>query len=67
MNIQNRTELIALLTEELVGSTKRYSEALDKHTYVYAGCEVDTFDCKEAIKRRIKVLREELLELSKSL
>lgn len=65
MNMRNRIELIHLLGEELYDTTLRYEKATRKHNYVRAGYEVEMLDSKEALKRRIKVLREELLELSK--
>lgn len=67
MNMRNRIELIHLIGEELHDTALRYEKAKQEHNYVVAGYEVETLDCKEALKRRIKVLREELLELSKSL
>lgn len=67
MNMKKRIELIDLLTEELTESAKKYEKAVAENKYVYAGCNIDFFDSKEAIKRRITVLRQELLELSKSL
>lgn len=65
MNMKNRIELIHLLGEELYDTTLRYEKATRKYNYVRAGYEVEMLDSKEALKRRIKVLREELLELSK--
>ena len=67
MNMKRRIELIRLLGEELHYNALLYEKAKQEHTYVVAGYEVETLNCKEALKRRIKVLREELLELSKSL
>ncbi len=67
MNMKKRIELIHLLSDELTDSASRYERVLEEHGYVYAGSNVEMFDCKEAIQRRIKVLREELMELSKSL
>ncbi len=67
MNMKRRIELIRLLGEELHYTALLYEKAKQEHTYVVAGYEVETLNCKEALKRRIKVLREELLELSKSL
>lgn len=67
MNMKKRIELIHLLSDELTDSASRYERALEEHGYVYAGSNVEMFDSKEAIQRRIKVLREELMELSKFL
>lgn len=61
MNMKNRIELIHLLGEELHDTAIQYAEA----DCPLAGYDVDRIACKEALKRRIKVLREELLELSK--
>lgn len=63
MNLKERNELIHLLGEELYVTATRYDEADCK----IAGCDINRLESKEAIQRRIKVLREELLELSKSL
>lgn len=67
MNMKNRIELIHLLGEELYDTALRYEKAIQENRYVMAGYQVETLNCKEALKRRIKVLREELQELSKSL
>lgn len=65
MNMKNRIELIHFLGEELYETSLRYEKAKSENIYPIAGCTVAMFDCKETLKRRIKVLREELLELSK--
>lgn len=68
MNMKKRIELIHLLTEELVDTSLHYEKAASKKKYPpYAGCDVAMFDCREALKRRITILREELLELSRTL
>lgn len=67
MNMKSRIELIHLLGEELHDTALCYEKAKQEYNYVVAGYGVETLNCKEALKRRIKVLREELLELSKSL
>lgn len=67
MKMKSRAELIQLLTAELTDSVERYDKALDKDNYAMPGYNVEFFDSKAAIQRRIKVLREELQELSKSL
>ena len=67
MDIKERVNLISGLTAELTASTNNYAEVRAKKTYVNAGCDVSMFDSKTAIQRRITVLREELLELSKML
>lgn len=63
MNMRNRIELIHLLGEELHDTAIKYEEA----GCVIVGYDIERIASKEALKRRIKVLREELLELSKSL
>lgn len=63
MNIKNRIELIHLLGEELHDTAIKYEKA----DCPLVGYNIDRLASKEALKRRIKVLREELLELSKSL
>lgn len=63
MNMKNRIELIHLLGEELHDTAIQYEEA----DCPLAGYDIGRLASKEALKRRIKVLREELLELSKSL
>lgn len=68
MNMKKRLELIQLLSEELHETALRYEKAASKKECPpYAGCDVAMFDCREALKRRITVLREELLELSRTL
>lgn len=65
MNMKNRIELIHFLSEELYETSLRYEKVKSENRYPVAGCNIARFDCKEALERRIKVLREELLELSK--
>lgn len=67
MNMKNRIELIHLLEEELYETASAYNEAKENNRHLWAGSNIEMFNCKEAIKRRITTLRAELLELSKSL
>jgi len=67
MNRKKRITLIQLLSEELVETALNLDKALGNTPYASAGREVEMFDCKEAVKRRIITLRAELLELSKQL
>lgn len=67
MTIKQRIDLISALTLELSATAKRYNEVKEKKGYANAGYEISLFESKTAIQRRITVLREELLELSKSL
>lgn len=67
MNTTERNELIRLLSNELCNTVSTYEEVKKDKPYVVAGYGVTNFESKTAIQRRIMVLREELLELSKSL
>ena len=68
MNTDKRIELIHLMSMELHDTVSVYNKVKkDKGYSPCAGYGVEKFESKEAIKRRITVLREELLELSKSL
>ena len=67
MNMKKRIQLIELLSEELHATASIYEKAKseNKSTNTCYG-EITNFESREAIKRRITVLREELLQLSKS-
>ena len=68
MNIKERNELIHLLGEELHQTVATYDKLTREKGYTPIpgyGCE--NFESKEAIRRRITIMREELLQLSKSL
>lgn len=68
MKTKERIELIHLLGEELHDTVSVYDKVTRDKGYTPApGYGVERFESKEAIQRRIKVLREELLKLSKSL
>lgn len=68
MNRKNRIELIHLLGEEIHDTSITYDRvATEKeHRPITGYGDITNFETKEAIQRRIKVLREELLQLSKS-
>lgn len=68
MNRKNRIELIHLLGEELHDTATTYDRVDKKKEYrpITGYGDITNYETKEAIQRRIKVLREELLQLSKS-
>ena len=68
MNRKNRIELIHLLGEELHDTATTYDRVAKKKEYppITGYGDITNYETKEAIQRRIKVLREELLQLSKS-
>lgn len=67
MKLEKRIESISLLTEGLVDNARIYAEAVKKDGYANTGYNVERHCGKGAIQRRIALIREELLELSKSL
>lgn len=69
MNMKKRIDLIQLLTEELVSTARTYEKAYGKCQYLPPTINngVTAMETREAIKRRITVLREELMELSRTL
>lgn len=63
-------DAVAFLVSSVKESLARYEAAAKKLEYRRApstGYEVDREDSKESIQRRIAVIREELLKISKSL
>ena len=63
-----RIHMVAVMTEGLESSVATYCEVKEKNGYSpCAGYEVSREDCKESIKRRITLIREELLNISKEL
>ena len=68
MNRKNRIELIHLLGGELHDTATTYARLEKKkgHPPTTGYDDITNYETKEAIRRRIKVLREELLQLSKS-
>lgn len=62
-------DTVIYLAESVKTSLERYEAARKKTSWdhPYPGVDVDLEDSKESIQRRILVIREELLKLSKSL
>lgn len=68
MKTTERMHMVALMTKGLESSVDTYCKAKGKKDYSpYAGYDVPREDCKESIKRRITLIREELLNISKEL
>lgn len=68
MKTTERMHMVSVMTEGLESSVTTYCEAKKKSGYTpCAGYEVSREDCKGSIKRRITLIREELLNISKEL
>ena len=68
MKTTERMHMVAVMTEGLESSVATYCEAKARKGYSpSAGYDVSREDCKESIKRRIVLIREELLNISKEL
>ena len=68
MNMKKRIQLIELLSEELHATASIYEKAKSENKSTNPGYgEITNFESREAIKRRITVLRAELMELYKQL
>lgn len=68
MKTTERMHMVAVMTEGLESSVDTYCEVKEKKGYSpCAGYGVSREDCKESIKRRITLIREELLNISKEL
>ena len=68
MKTTERMHMVAVMTEGLESSVDTYYKAKEKKGYSpSAGYVVSREDCKESIKRRITLIREELLNISKEL
>lgn len=68
MKTTERMHMVAVMTEGIESSVDTYCKAKEKNGYSpSAGYEVSREDCKESIKRRITLIREELLNISKEL
>lgn len=68
MKTTERMHMVAVMTEGLESSVDTYCKAKEKNGYSpSAGYEVLREDCKSSIKRRITLIREELLNISKEL
>ena len=68
MKTMDRVNMVKSLAEGVCDSLSVYCAAKGDRPYPpYAGCDVPMEHCKESIKRRITVIREELLNISKEL
>ena len=68
MKTTERMHMVAVMTEGLESSVDTYCKVKEKKGYSpYIGLDVSREDCKESIKRRITLIREELLNISKEL
>ena len=69
MTLRNRMDFISLAVKALDDVVKEYAAAKDKagDRTLYAGCNVPMHSSKEAITRRIKQIRQDLLLLEKEL
>lgn len=68
MKPTERMHMVAVMMEGLESSVTTYCEVKKKKGYTpSAGYDVSREDCKESIKRRITLIREELLNISKEL
>ena len=68
MKTTERMHMVVVMTEGLESSVTTYCEVKKKNGYSpYAGCGISREDCKWSIKRRITLIREELLNIGKEL
>lgn len=68
MKTTERMHMVALMTKGLESSVDTYCKAKGKKDCSpYPGYDVPMEHCKESIKRRIILIREELLNISKEL
>ena len=68
MKTTERMHMAAVMMEGLESSVDTYCKAKEKKGYSpCAGYEVSREDCKGSIKRRITLIREELLNIGKEL
>ena len=68
MKTTERMHMAAVMMEGLESSVHAYCKAKEKRGYTpTVGYDVSREDCKESIKRRITLIREELLNISKEL
>lgn len=68
MKTTERMHMVAVMMECLESSVTTYCEVKKKKGYApYAGYDISREDCKGSIKRRITLIREELLNISKEL
>lgn len=63
-----RMHMVAVMTESLESSVSAYCKAKTKKGHSpFVGHDIPREDSKESIKRRITLIREELLNISKEL
>ena len=68
MKTTERMHMVAIMMEGLESSVDTYCKVKGNKGYTpYIGLDVSREDCKESIKRRITLIREELLNISKEL
>lgn len=68
MKTTERMHMVYVMTEGLKSSVTAYCEAKKKKGYSPSvGYDLPREDCRESIKRRITLIREELLNISKKL
>ena len=68
MKTTERMHVVAVMTEGLKSSVDTYCKVKKNKGYTpYIGLDVSREGCKESIKRRITLIREELLNISKEL
>ena len=68
MKTTERMHIVAVLTKGLESSVDTYCKVKKNKGYTpYIGLDVSREDCKGSIKRRITLIREELLNISKEL
>lgn len=68
MKTTDRTNMVLTMTNGVSDSLKKFCEVKDAKGYTpSAGYDLPREDSKESIKRRIMVIREELLAISKEL
>ena len=68
MKTTERIHMVAVMTEGLGSSVNTYCKVKKNKGYTpYIGLDGSREDCKESIKRRITLIREELLNISKEL
>ena len=68
MKTTERMHMVAIMTEGLESSVNTYCKVKKNKGYTpYIGLDVSRENCKKSIKRRITLIREELLNISKEL
>ena len=63
----DRMKLLMLMAKDLDEAVRAYEKAKAENRWVRAGCEVPLHCGKDAIKRRITQMRQDLLLLEKGL